>query len=205
MRLLAWFGLIAPVVRVTLILVLGLLQPGYSQSRDYISELSAVGAPYSLIMRSVGEIFVGLLIVGFSFALWRSLRPGFLVSTGSLLLAIAGIAFIGVGAFPCDPGCGIEDPSIMMQRHIQAGTLAMFTQTLAPLSIGAGLAIGTRYRKLGWISIGLGGVAIVSLWTLFTQEPSFPFSGALQKTYQFAADAWIFLSALVVVRTRKAV
>ena len=76
MRLLAWFGLIAPVVRLTLILVLGLLQPGYSQSRDYISELGAVGAPYAWLMNSVGTMFVGILIVGFSFALWRALQPG---------------------------------------------------------------------------------------------------------------------------------
>ena len=155
-------------------------------------------------MNSVGTIFVGTLIVGFSFALWRALRPGFLMSIGSLLLAIAGVAFIGVGAFPCDPGCGMEEPSSTMQRHIQAGTLAMFTQTLAPLSIGAGLAFGTRYARFGWISLGLGGVAIAALWILFTKEPPSTFPGALQKTFQSATDAWVFLSALVVLRIRKA-
>lgn len=202
--LLAWFGMIAPVIRLTLILVLGLMQPGYSQASDYISELGAVGAPYAWLMNGLGTVSVGILLIGFCVAFWRALQPGFLVATGSLLLAIAGVAFIGVGAFPCDPGCGIESPSITMQRHIQFGTLAMFAQTLAPLSIGAAFALGTRHVKFGWISLGLGGVAIAALLTLFAQEPSFPFSGALQKTFQFATDVWVFVSALVVLRIQKA-
>ena len=196
MRTLAWFGLIAPVVRLSLVVVLGLMQPDYSQARDYISELGAVGAPYAWLMNILGTVLVGILLAGFCYALWRTLRPGFLVATGSLLLGIAGVAFIAVGVFPCDPGCGIEEPSVAMQRHIQAGAVAMFAQTLAPLSIGAALAFGQRHTRLGWTSIGLGGVAIAALLTLFGQEPSFPFSGALQKTFQFATDTWVFVSAL---------
>ena len=118
MRLLAWFGLLAPIIRLSLIFVLGLIQPGYSHIEDYISELGATGAPYAWLMNSLGTITVGILLSGFSIAFWRVMRPGVLVTIGSLLLAVAGLAFVGVGLFPCDAGCGLESPSTTMQRYI---------------------------------------------------------------------------------------
>ena len=199
MKLLAYFGLIAPALRLSLILVLGLIQPGYSHSRDYISELGAVGAPYALLMNSIGTILVGTLLCGFSYAAWRVLRPGLLVAMGSLLLAIAGTAFIGVGVFPCDAGCGVENPSITMQRHLQFGTIAMFAQTLAPLLFGAAFAFGARHARYGRVSLWLGAVAIAALLTLFSQDPGWVFAGALQKTFQLATDIWVFVSGLVVL------
>lgn len=198
MKLLAAFGLIAPVIRLTSILVVGWLNPDYSQSRDYISELGAVGAPNAWLMNSFGIILVGIMLSGFSIVLWRVLRPGLLVAIGSVLLAAAGIAYVGVGIFPCDPGCAAEDPTITMQRHIQAGTFAMIAQTLAPIVLGGGLVLGHRHLKLGWASLGLGAVALVALSSLFLQDPSFPYPGALQKTFQVATDAWVFVSACLI-------
>ena len=199
MILLAWLGLIAPVIRLSLILVLGTLQPGYSHARDYISELGAMGAPYAWLMNSLGIVVVGICLAGFSFAIWRVLQRDLLVTIGSLMLAIAGLAFIGVGIFPCDPGCEMENPSVTMLRHIQFGTVAMFAQTLAPLLIGAGCAFGARHAKFGWISLALGGAAIASLVMLFAQEPGYALSGALQKSFQIAADVWVFFAALLVL------
>lgn len=203
MKLLAWFGLLAPVIRLTLILALGFLQPGYSQVRDYISELSAVGAPYAWLMSGLGITLVGILLAGFSFALWRALRPGFAPAIGSVLLAAAGIAFVGVGVFPCDPGCALEAPSITMQRHIMAGALAMSAQTLAPVAIGVGLLFDRRFLKFGWVSLGLGAMAVAALVTLFSQGPNYPYAGALQKTFQVATDIWVFIAARGVLAIQK--
>lgn len=198
-KLLAWFGLIAPLLRLTLILVLGFLQPGYSHARDYISELSAEGAPYAALMNVLGLVTVGILLLGFSIALWRALRPGVSIAGGSVMLAAAGVAFVAVGVFPCDPGCAVEAPSITMQRHILAGFLAMSAQTLAPVAIGAGLLMGKRHLRLGWTSLGLGVIAIAALAILFSQDASFPYPGALQKTFQVATDIWVFIAAWVVL------
>ena len=93
----------------------------------------------------------------------------------------------------------MENPTLTMLRHIQFGTIAMFAQTLAPLFIGVGCAVSLRRVNFGWISLALGGLAIVALVTLFAQEPGFAFPGALQKTFQIATDVWVFLSALLVL------
>ncbi len=204
MKLLAWFGLTAPVIRLSLILVIGFLQPGYSQTRDYISELGALDAPYAWLMNSLGTIFVGFLLVGFSVALWKTFRPGFLILIGSMMLGIAGVAFLGVGVFPCDAGCVLDDPSTTMQRHLQAGTIAMFAQTLAPVTIGVALLVAGRHSTLGWTSVTLGGAAILSLFVLFSRDASFPYPGALQKMFQVATDIWVFVSAMVVLKLQNA-
>ena len=79
----------------------------------------------------------------------------------------------------------------------------MFAQTLAPLTIGAAFAFGARNAKFGWISLGLGGAAIAALLTLFAHGPGYAFYGALQKTFQLAADVWVLISALVVLDSLK--
>jgi hypothetical membrane protein len=202
MRILAWFGIVAPVVRLSLIAVLGYLQPGYSQSRDFISELGAAGAPYAWLMNSVGIAAVGLLLFGFGYALWRALKPGKLIRLGAVALSVAGLSFIAVGIFPCDAGCSMGDPSQTMRLHLLAGTSAMFMQTFAPLLIGAGLLIAKKYLRYAVVSIFLGSLAIMALGVLFSQNSSFENPGSLQKTFQASTDVWVFLSAMVVLRVR---
>jgi len=50
MRLVAWSGILAPLLRLGLILLLGALHPDYSQARDFISELGAPDAPFPAVM-----------------------------------------------------------------------------------------------------------------------------------------------------------
>lgn len=200
MRILAWFGIVAPVVRLSLIAVLGYLQPGYSQSRDFISELGAADAPYAWVMNSVGIAVVGLLLFGFGYALWRALKPGKLISLGAVTLSVAGLSFVAVGIFPCDAGCSMEAPSQTMRLHLLAGTSAMFMESFAPLLIGAGLLIAKKYLKYALISLFFGSVAITALGVLFSQNSSFAYPGTLQKTFQTSTDVWVFLSAMVVLR-----
>jgi hypothetical protein len=76
MRLLAWAGILAPLLRLGLILLLGALHPDYSQARDFISELGAPDAPHRAVMNLLGIALVGLLLVVFSVPLWRLQPPG---------------------------------------------------------------------------------------------------------------------------------
>jgi hypothetical membrane protein len=204
MRLLAWSGILAPVLRLGLILLLGALQPDYSQARDFISELGAPDARFPAVMNLLGIALVGLLLVVFSIPLRRSQPLGPLGTAGSLLLAVSGVAFVAVGLLPCDrPGCSPDAPSAVMQGHLVAGLTAMTTQALAALAFGLRVFSGTGPRWYAATSLALGLAALLALALLFTTGLQLPAPGIAQKVMQVSADIWVFVSAVALLQTRR--
>lgn len=200
-RVLAWCGIIAPVLRLSLIAWLGALDPDYSQPRDYLSELGAEGAPFAFVMNP-GTALVGVLLAAFSAALYHASR-GFAAAVGTALLALSGLAFIGVGYFPCDPGCSLAAPSETMRVHIVAGAVAMATQTLAPIAFGIHF-VSTGSAKLYAIaSLILGTVALIALVLLFGFGSALTWPALPQKTFQVATDLWVLMSAIFILRYRR--
>lgn len=200
MPILAWCGVVAPTLRLGFILVLGTLHPGYSQLRDFISELGADQAPFAALMNLAGTGLVGVLLAAFSVPLYNAHKPGRLALGGAGLLALSGLAFIAVGLFPCDPGCSLATPSGTMRLHLFAGMVAMGTQTAAPLAFGMRFLTKTGDRRHAAVSLVLGFVALSALFVLFGLRSVVPFPGLAQKVYQVAADLWVFMSALYVLR-----
>jgi hypothetical membrane protein len=204
MKALTWCGVIAPVLRFGLILLLGFLDPEYSHLRDYISELGGRDAPAAVLMNVIGTVLVGVLLCVFSLALFRGSEPGFLATAGAALLASSGLAFIVVGLFPCDPGCSLDAPSATMRVHVAAGTVAMSAQTLAPMALGLRIVSGTGDRRYAAISLVCGAVAIMALIVLLLgQGESLAFPGLVQKIFQVATDAWVLLSAIHLLENRR--
>ena len=201
MRHLAWSGILAPPLRLGLILLLGALDPDYSQARDFISELGAPDARFPDVMNLLGIALVGLLLVAFSVPLRRSQPPGPLGNAGSVLLAVSGVAFVAVGLLPCDqPGCSPEAPSAIMRGHVVAGLTAMTAQTSAALAFGLRVFSGTGPRWYAATSLALGLAALLALALLFGTGLRLPAPGIAQKVMQFSADIWVFVSAIVLLR-----
>jgi hypothetical membrane protein len=200
-RQLAWCGVIAPVLRIGLILVLGFLDPGYSQARDYLSELSAREAPHAALMNIAGIGLVGVLLVVFSVALYRASRSDLLATAGSTCLAVSGVAFVFVALFPCDPGCSLAAPTTTMQVHLLAGAIAMTAQSLAPLAFGLRLFSMRGGRWYASFSLACGAVALLAVAVLFAAQPVLTLPGLVQKTFQLATDLWVLVSALVLLRS----
>jgi hypothetical membrane protein len=204
MRLAVWSGILAPPLRLGLILLLGALDPDYSQARDFISELGAPDAPLPAVMNLLGIAFVGLLLVVFSVPLRRWQPPGALGTVGSLLLAVSGVAFMAVGLLPCDrPGCSLETPSAVMQGHLMAGLTAMTTQTLAALAFGLRVFSGTGPRWYATTSLCLGLAALLALALLFGTGLQLRAPGIAQKVMQFSADIWVLVTAVALLRARR--
>lgn len=204
MRILAWCGIVGPLLRLGLIALLGVLHPNYLQSRDFISELGAPDSPFAPLMNYAGTSLVGLLLVLFSVALYRFHRPGALALAGATLLALSGLAFVAVGLFPCDrPGCASADPSATMRVHLLMGMVGMSAQTLAPLAFGLRLFTGTRTGRYDATSLAIGLVALaalVSLFLLVGQHVKLAHPGLPQKIFQVSTDVWVILSAVHVLR-----
>lgn len=200
MRRLAWCGVFAPVLRIGLIIVLGWLDPAYSQARDFISELSARGAPYAAVMSIFGIGLVGVLLILFSVALFRANTKGLLGPAGAACLAVSGVAFVFVALFPCDPGCSPAAPSDAMRMHLVAGTVAMTAQTLAPFCFGLRLFSAGADRPYAAFSLASGSIALFAIAFLFTQQLDVAAPGLVQKVFQVATDLWVFVSAVILVK-----
>lgn len=67
LRLLAICGIIGPILYTSVLIIVGLLRPGYNHVTQYMSELDEVGGPNAIIMNIAGFTMLGLLMVAFAF------------------------------------------------------------------------------------------------------------------------------------------
>jgi hypothetical protein len=106
MKWLATCGIVTPILDVLFTIGLAALDPHYSHSRQYISELGEDGRPYAAVFNAWSFVY-GPLFACVAVSLGRGLnsRP--------VLIACLAIAVCSVvtGAFPCDPGCACETPT----------------------------------------------------------------------------------------------
>lgn len=82
--------------------VAGLLQPGYSQVTQQISELGYAGSANPEIQNG-NFVVTGLLIAVFSLGLRKIFSGGHGPGLGPSFLALAGIGIVGAGLFPGNP------------------------------------------------------------------------------------------------------
>lgn len=101
-RVAALGGVIGPTLFAVLVIVNGVVYDGYSHVGQKISELGGEGAEYA-ILQNINFIMLGVLTIGFSWALARVLGPPYL---GPALIGIFGLfSSIANGLLPCDVGC----------------------------------------------------------------------------------------------------
>ena len=198
-RIVAWCGIAAPVIRVLSIVVFGYLDPIYVQARDFISELGADGAPHAAWMNAT--IFInGALVAVFGGGLAWIVWPRILFAIGAGTLAASGLMFFGVAANECDAGCIMTAMSDTMRAHLMYATIGMFLQVNAVLIVGVGAVLATDWRRYGYVSLALGALAGIAMFALFTGQGGADYSGALQKLYQSSVDLWMFALAIGLLR-----
>ncbi len=95
-------GVIGPILFAVLVIVNGVVYDGYSHVSQKISELGGEGAEYA-ILQNINFIMLGVLTLGFSWALARVLGPPYL---GPALIGYFGLIAVVHGLLlPCDVGC----------------------------------------------------------------------------------------------------
>ena len=173
----------------------GAVREGYDPVTQSISELFALGAPWS----SRGPLLVGLVFSGVAMlvaapALHHAL-PG-RGRSGPVLVALAGLGTLAVAAAPCSAGCpGTANGGIDRAHAIAAG-LSYLPLVLAPVAFGWRLR-----RAMPWLavsSVTLGGVAfaglIIRYLGIIDGAP-----GLQQRVFNTVADLWYLLVAAVLL------
>ncbi|MDX1506906.1 MAG: DUF998 domain-containing protein [Woeseiaceae bacterium] len=198
-RVIAWCGIAAPVIRVLSVIVFGYLDPIYVQSRDFINELGADGAPHASWM-NVAILANAALVVVFGAGLAWLVWPRILFAIGAATLAVSGLIFVGVGTNQCDAGCIMTAMSEAQRAHLMYAVIGMFLQANAVLIVGVGAVLAAGWRRYGYVSLALGAIAVAAMFALVTGQGGADYSGALQKLYQLSIDIWMFALAVGLLR-----
>ncbi|MDD1665760.1 MAG: DUF998 domain-containing protein [Methanomicrobiales archaeon] len=184
-------GICGPVIYALVVFVLGLISPGYSQAAQLMSELGASGAPYALVMNLGGFLLLGILLVIFSFGLYAALKPSLASRAGAILVAIAGLTYIGEAVFSCDKGC--IPVTFAGSAHLFIGDLAVLDAVLAAFVLALAMRPDTRWKGYWEYSVASGYLVLVLL-------PFFPFLVGLTGLMQRVVVAIIFLWLLVIAQ-----
>ena len=156
-RHLLYAGVAAPPLFTVVTLTEATERPGYSLSRDLISELSLTSGGWIQIANFV---ITGLLLIAFAAGLRASAQGGPGRVWGPRWVAVAGAALLAAGAFVTDPGPDYPpaaDPGKSWHGtlHSIAGPLVFLALTMTaftfarsvarPYGIAAGLLIATSF------------------------------------------------------------
>jgi len=196
------FGALAAIIAVVLyvgsVIILSSLRPGYSHIRQFVSELGETGAPNAIVMDGV-FISVGILVIAFSIGLHKGINEGRGSKVGPAFLVILGIAVIGGGLFPCDPGCQTPE-SLSGIMHIATGLPAIPATILAPLLISRRLKQDSRWKGYDTLSLAAGIVAIPLLIASMTLFPSSGLAGLGQRFALVVQLGWPLVMAIHLLR-----
>lgn len=143
-------GIIAPLLFAILVLVTGLLTPGFNQFSQTVSELGQVGQPYAVLM-DANFVLTGLLVMGLVFGLRESIALSFSSKVGSGLLLPYPTAFVLVGTvYPL--------PSPV---HVPAGSLGFFMTLVGMLVISWPMRADASWKRTGKLTLLIGIVSVV--------------------------------------------
>ena len=141
--------------------VFGALRPSYSHVVNTISELGAVGTPYSVLWNLIGSGVLGVLlaVVGVTIAREAQGTPSVSRTVATLLLAVSGLAVAGQGLMPAEMINGVADVT-------SASTRAHFVSSLisgAAWIVGALMLVRPMSRNPHWKGLHIVSIVLVVL------------------------------------------
>jgi hypothetical membrane protein len=186
-RLLAWGGIIGPILFVAAFTIAGALRPGYSPISQAIS---ALGTGVNGWQEDIPAIILGILLLAFTlsfFLAMRSVLPATSRVIGSVLLAIVALVWITVGIFTAAPSTRTV--------HTIASVVGEVSAIAALFVIGIGLRAAPSWRAWSVYTIATAVVALVTLLlTFITSQRSLSASvrigGLLERLLVVEILAW---------------
>jgi len=172
-RLAAWAGVACPVAAAAVLGVAGWLSPGYDPLRTTISHLGQRGQPFALAV-NLSFAALGVAYVAVAWALRRSHGPR--AAAGATVLAIAGVAVIGVALISRDPVSPVPHRTAALVFFLALGLAPLLTARVRHRRYSlATFAISAALLLVGLVGVVLGGVP----------------AGAWERTYATINLAWL--------------
>ena len=188
-------GMLAPVLWASAIVFCGSLRPDYGHFTQYISELGERGSSTEFIMRYAGFVPTGLMHIAFATFLYVAFRGDRLAAIAATLLAINGLARIGAGLFPCEPGCAGPKLLLSQQLHSLSAGLGFFALIASSVMWGIVLRRYRSLRGLSLYSFGCGMVGLVFVLLMVWSGELRAGTGLYERLSSGALSLWVLLFA----------
>jgi hypothetical membrane protein len=189
-------GMLAPLLWVSAIIFCGSLRPEYSHLTQYISELGERSSSTELIMRYGGFVPTGLMHMAFAAFLCVAFRADRLAVVAASLLVINGLARIGAGLFPCEPGCIGPNLLLSQQLHSLSAGLGFFAL------IGSSVLWGILFRRypslrgLSLFSVGCGTAGLVFVLLMVSSAELKAGTGLYERLSSGVLSLWVLAFAV---------
>jgi len=186
-RLGAYAGVVCPPAAAAVLLLAGWLSPGYDPVRTTLSHLGQRGQPFALAV-NLAFAALGFAYVGVAWALGRSLgRRGW---SGAGLLAVAGVALVGVAVVSRDPARPVP--------HRLVALVLFLALALAPLLV-AGRLRGTRHGALSLATFA-ASTALLVVGVAGVLHGRLP-AGAWERAFTGLNLVWLVVMAAGLLRS----
>jgi hypothetical membrane protein len=202
--LLASAGIIAPILFAGLVIVLGLLEPGYDHRTEMMSILGGVGGVRGTTF-NVGVALTGGLLMAFAVGLDRGIGGGGVSRSGPILIALAGVGMVGSAIFHCDLDCTnvLKSPTFAGRMHIVTSFMTGSCLAISPLVIFLRLRKDKRWKSYGWFTLVMGILANIPgliLWTSFLTTRIPEWEGVIQRLGIVFPLLWVEVMAMRLLR-----
>ncbi len=192
-------GLVGPIAFGLVTMAVASSRPGYSHLSQLASELGERGADNAIVMNVFAFSLLGLMLVGFAIGLKANLRTGSLATAGAVLVPISGVALVGTGIFPCDPGC--VDETATGVAHSILATAAAFAMMAGMVALSRSFWDDPAWRPLSALTFFLA-LLTLGLSAVYGAGQASGFEGLLQKPSMGIPLAWVEIVAVRLVRLR---
>ncbi len=189
-----------PVLRLVVVYGTGALTPGYSHRRDFLSELSAIGAPHHVLVSLFGPGLTGVALCLAAPVLWSVWSGSRVARAATALLAVSGVAYLGIAGAPCDPGCSTAVMGPRMTIHLISGVLAMGALVVGGFTFGWAPILSRTSPRLGWLSVTSGLVGSLAYLYFLGAAATSSSPGLIQRVVQHAGDVCIIAVAIATLR-----
>ena len=159
----------------------GALTPGYSPTRDHISDLAAIGAPTRTLM-NIGFTAFAVSVGAAALPVRRLLG-----TPTALALGANAVLSIGIALAPLGRSAGGD------RAHAVVAGLGYLA--LAATAPSAAAVLAKRSRRLAVASVGVGAVSLACLGLSLVR----PEAGLWQRAGITTTDAWLIAMGLLAV------
>ncbi|KGM13163.1 hypothetical protein N869_15780 [Cellulomonas bogoriensis 69B4 = DSM 16987] len=185
----ALLGAGGPLVVMAVVLVGGLVTPGYDPVRQTHSELGAVDSPVRWLVNLGAFVLLGVILLVFAAAYRTVLRPSPWREVATVCLVVAGVGMVAVGFVPCDPGC--VDVTATGRWHSALSAPGAVGVSSAMVLSGPALRRDGRFSRAWQRGSTWSGAVVLMTGPVIAAEVLAPVGGLLQRAAMGVALVWV--------------
>jgi hypothetical membrane protein len=187
-------GLIAPFPFIALVIVQGVLQPGYNHVTQPISALAALPLGW---LQNLNFYIVGTLLIAYAIGLRFAVRQAG-APVGPALIALSGVGLILSGVFPWRQENGIF---IEPAGHVVGAVMSFLGTSIGHIVISRRMRHDPRWEGIAFYVLASGITMLLLFFAVaYSLEPGSPlrpWTGALQRVL---VAIWFVCTSVVALR-----